>query len=50
MDADDVSLDSIEGTEYDELDPQAANNLEGSIFSGGSPDDTALTQDVEDEN
>ena len=46
---DDIPFDSIEGTEDDELDPQAANGNEDSIFSGGDPDDTDTNLELEEE-
>lgn len=50
MDYDDVSFDSIAGSEDDELDPQQANDLQDAIYSAGDPDDASRTEDVDDEN
>jgi len=50
MDPNDVSFESIEGTDEDQLDPFVANANEDAIFSGADPDDTSLTEDVDDED
>lgn len=50
MGDDNVSFDKIAGTEDDILDPYTANTNEDYIYSAGDPDNTALTEDVDDED
>lgn len=46
---DDTSFDSIEGSDDDQLDPEVANYGEGSVYSGGDPDEAEGTEDPDEE-
>lgn len=47
----DIPIDQVdESSDENILDPEQANNLNGSIHSGGDPDSDELTEDFEDEN
>ena len=45
----DESFEAIEGTDDDVLSANAANFNEASIYSAGDPDDSSITNDIDDE-
>ncbi len=46
----DESFEAIEGTDDDVLSADAANLNEASIYSAGDPDDTSISEDIDEED